>query len=211
MIKLDIISDPICPWCYIGKTNLDRALAKFETPPFITEWHPFQLNPDMPMEGMDRREYLETKFGGKDAAVKVYASIDQAAKDVGLDLNLGGIDRTPNTIDAHRLIHWAGLEGKQNNVVDRLFAAYFHEARDISKASVLVRIAAAAGMDGDSVRNLLDGEDDKDDLRKRDAHARERGVGGVPCFIVDNHYAVQGAQSADVWANIVTEISEKTA
>ncbi|MDJ1008076.1 MAG: DsbA family protein, partial [Paracoccaceae bacterium] len=113
MVKLDILSDPICPWCYIGKAQLDRALEAHPDHPLTVEWHPFQLNPDMPPEGMDRRSYLETKFGGKENAVRVYARIAQAAEAAGLMLNLEGIARTPNTIDAHRLIHWAGLEGRQ--------------------------------------------------------------------------------------------------
>ena len=206
MTQIDIISDPICPWCYIGKTRLDRALEANPDHDFIIEWHPFQLNPTMPAAGMDRREYLETKFGGQEAAVKVYAQIDQAARDNGLDLNLGGIKRTPNTIDAHRLIHWAGIEGKQNAVVDRLFKAYFKEGRDISEHSVLSRIASAVGMDGDVTRQLLEGDSDIGDIRTRDAKSREAGVNGVPCFIVDNHYVVNGAQPTEMWENVIKEI-----
>ncbi|MEO1562772.1 MAG: DsbA family oxidoreductase [Pseudomonadota bacterium] len=211
MIKLDIISDPICPWCYIGKTNLDRALEAHPDHAFEVEWHPFQLNPDMPAEGMDRREYLETKFGGQEGALQVYGQIDQAARDIGLHLDFAGIKRTPNTIDAHRLIHWAGLEGRQTLVVDKLFKAYFKEGRDISEHSVLVRIAEAAGMDGEAVRRLLETDEDKANLRTRDAHARERGVSGVPCFIVGQRYAVQGAQPPETWANVIEEIRKMDA
>lgn len=105
MVKLDIISDPICPWCYIGKTNLDKALAEFPDHPFTIEWHPFQLNPDMPSEGMDRRAYLEGKFGGKDGAVRAYAPVVENAEKAGLKIDFEGMQRTPNTLDAHRLIH----------------------------------------------------------------------------------------------------------
>jgi len=210
MVKLDIISDPICPWCYIGKTNLDRAMEAHADHPFEVEWHPFQLNPDMPEDGMDRREYLETKFGGQEGALRVYGQIDQAAQNIGLHLDFAGIKRTPNTIDAHRLIHWAGMEGVQTLVVDKLFKAYFKEGRDISDHSVLVRIAEAAGMNGDAIRRALETEADKADLRERDAHARSRGISGVPCFIVDNRYAVQGAQPPDVWASVIEEIVEKS-
>ena len=210
MVKLDIISDPICPWCYIGKTNLDRAMEAHADHPFEVEWHPFQLNPDMPEDGMDRREYLETKFGGQEGALRVYGQIDQAAQNIGLHLDFAGIKRTPNTIDAHRLIHWAGMEGVQTLVVDKLFKAYFKEGRDISDHSVLVRIAEAAGMDGDAIRRALETEADKAELRERDAHARSRGISGVPCFIVDNRYAVQGAQPPDVWASVIEEIVEKS-
>jgi len=131
MIKLDILSDPICPWCYIGKAHLDRALSARPDHRFAIEWHPFQLNPEMPETGMDRREYLETKFGGRAQAVKVYGQIEDAANAAGLKIDFAAIKRTPNTIDAHRLIHWAGLEGRQTAAVSRLFKAYFEDGRDI--------------------------------------------------------------------------------
>jgi len=211
MTKIDIISDPICPWCYIGKTRLDRALEVNPSHNFIIEWHPFQLNPTMPSEGMDRREYLEAKFGGQDGAMKVYGQIDQVARETGLDVNFAGIKRTPNTIDAHRLIHWAGIDGKQNAVVDRLFKAYFKEGRDISDHSVLVRIASAAGMDADATRILLKSDADTDDIRARDTDARRKGIQGVPAFVVANEYVVQGAQPMETWNNIIQEITENNA
>ena len=208
MAKIDIISDPICPWCYIGKTRLDRALELNPTHNFIIEWHPFQLNPTMPKDGMDRREYLEAKFGGQKEAIEVYSNIDKTATETGLSLNFGGIKRTPNTIDAHRLIHWAGIEGRQNSIIDRLFKAYFQEGRDISEHSVLTRIASAAGMDQDVVRNLLKSDADKEDIKARDTDARKRGIQGVPAFVVANEYVIQGAQTIDIWDNIIKEIQE---
>ena len=210
MAKIDIISDPICPWCFIGKTRLDRALEANPTHNFIIEWHPFQLNPTMPKKGMDRREYLEAKFGGQEEAVKVYSNIDKTAKESGISMNFGGIKRTPNTIDAHRLIHLAGIEGKQNIIVDRLFKSYFQEGRDISEKSVLTRIASAAGMNQDVVRRLLESDADVDDIRARDTDARKKGIQGVPAFVVANEYVVQGAQNTDVWDNIIKEIQEVT-
>jgi predicted DsbA family dithiol-disulfide isomerase len=211
MTKIDIISDPICPWCFIGKTRLDRALEANPSHDFIIEWHPFQLNPTMPVEGMDRREYLEAKFGGQEGAMKVYGQIDQVARETGIEMNFGGIKRTPNTIDAHRLIHWAGIEGKQNAVVDRLFKAYFKEGRDISEHSVLVRIATAAGMDGEATRRLLESDADTDDIRARDTDARKKGIQGVPAFVVASEYVVQGAQPVETWDEIIKEIQEKIA
>ena len=208
MAKIDIISDPICPWCYIGKTRLDRALELNPTHNFIIEWHPFQLNPTMPKDGMDRREYLEAKFGGQKEAIEVYSNIDKTATETGLSLNFGGIKRTPNTIDAHRLIHWAGIEGRQNSIIDRLFKAYFQEGQDISEHSVLTRIASAAGMDQDVVRNLLKSDADKEDIKARDTDARKRGIQGVPAFVVANEYVIQGAQTIDIWDNIIKEIQE---
>ena len=208
MAKIDIISDPICPWCYIGKTRLDRALELNPTHNFIIEWHPFQLNPTMPKDGMDRREYLEAKFGGQKEAIEVYSNIDKTATETGLSLNFGGIKRTPNTIDAHRLIHWAGIEGRQNSIIDRLFKAYFQEGQDISKHSVLTRIASAAGMDQDVVRSLLKSDADKEDIKARDTDARKRGIQGVPAFVVANEYVIQGAQPIEIWDNIIKEIQE---
>ena len=123
MIKLDILSDPICPWCLIGKTHLDRALADHPDHPFVLEWHPFQLNPDMPAGGMDRRAYLEGKFGGKSGADQVYGRIADTARAAGIEIDFDAIRRTPNTLNAHRLIHWAGIERRQTPVVDALFRA----------------------------------------------------------------------------------------
>ncbi len=209
MIKLDIISDPICPWCYIGKANLDRALAAHPDHPFLIEWHPFQLNPDMPPRGMDRREYLELKFGGKEAAVKVYAEIAQKAEEAGLEIDFAAIKRTPNTLNAHRLIHWAGIEGVQTFVVSALFRAYFVEGRNIGLNDVLCNIADASGMDADMVERLLNSDADVEYIRKRDAEARERGVRGVPTFIVANESVLTGAQPADLWGQVIVEINEK--
>lgn len=205
MIKLDIISDPICPWCYIGKANLDRALEAHADHPFEIEWHPFQLNPNMPAGGVDRRTYLENKFGGQKGAIEVYSRIEEAAKTAGLEIYWEGITRTPNTLNAHRLIHWAGIEGRQTAVVAALFAAYFKEGRDISEAQVLCDVAAGCGMDAAMTRQLLDGDGDVADIRERDAHSREMGVSGVPTFIVNNQAVVSGAQPVSLWADVIRD------
>ncbi|GAA6207421.1 DsbA family oxidoreductase [Cognatishimia sp. WU-CL00825] len=205
-IKLDIMSDPICPWCYIGKTLLDRALAEEPDQPFLIEWHPFQLNPDMPAGGMDRADYLERKFGGKENAVKVYSQIAQHAEDAGIKMDVGAIKRTPNTIDAHRLIHWARLEDKQNAVVDALFQAYFVENRDIGDHEVLSDVADSVGMDASVVMRLLQSDADIEDTQKRDATIREMGVNSVPTFIVGGQHAVPGAQQPDLWRKVIAEL-----
>ena len=206
MIKLDILSDPICPWCYIGKRNLDRALEARPDHPFEIEWHPFQLNPDMPPEGMDRQAYLDAKFGGRAQATEVYDRIGDAARAVGLDLDLGGIARTPNTIDAHRLIHWAGLEGRQTAVVTRLFKAYFEDLLDIGDRRVLGDIAEGVGLDRAMIERLFEGDGDLEDIRARDAHARARGVTGVPTFLVANQHVVPGAQPTELWLKVMDEL-----
>ncbi|MCR9107917.1 DsbA family oxidoreductase [Marivita sp. XM-24bin2] len=210
MVKLDIMSDPICPWCYIGKTNLDRALEQRADHPFLITWHPFQLNPDMPKKGMDRREYLETKFGGKDGAIKAYAPVVEHAEKAGLKINFEGIEKTPNTLDAHRLIHWAGIEGQQTPVVDALFSAYFVEGRDIGDPDVLADVADSSGMDASVVRRLLDTEEDTREIVERDAAARGMGITSVPTFIVAGQHAVPGAQPTELWLKVLDDIAQGT-
>ena len=205
MIKLDIISDPICPWCYIGKARLDRALEAAGDTPFDIHWRPFQLNPDMPPEGMDRRAYLEGKFG-KHRAVSFYAQIAEAAEAAGLDVDFAAIQRTPNTIDAHRLIRWARVEAVQNAVVTDLFRRYFNGGQDISDHAILCDVADVAGMDADAIGRLLAGEADVADVREEDAGFRRMGVQGVPCFIIGGKYVVNGAQETDLWARVLDDI-----
>ena len=206
MVKLDIISDPICPWCYIGKANLDAALIKVPDHPFTIEYHPFQLNPDMPAGGMDRRTYLETKFGGKEGAVQAYAPVLERAEAAGLNINFDAIQTTPNTLNAHRLIHWAGIEGHQLFVVQKLFEAYFVEGRDIGDSEVLADVADSAGMDAALVATLLASDADVDDIRARDVHSRKMGVQSVPTFIVAQAHAVPGAQPTETWDTVIAEI-----
>ena len=211
MVKLDIISDPICPWCYIGKTNLDKALAQVPDHPFTIEWHPFQLNPDMPAGGMDRRAYLEGKFGGKEGAVKAYAPVVEFAEKAGALINFDKIEKTPNTIDAHRLIHWAGIEQRQSFDVDLLFKAYFVDGRDIGDHEVLADIADTAEMDAAMVTKLLASDADIAEIRARDAHSRKMGVNSVPTFIVAQQHAVPGAQPPEMWLKAMADIMEQIA
>ena len=208
MVKLDILSDPICPWCYIGKTMLDQALKDNPDHPFKIEWHPFQLNPKMPADGMDRRDYLEQKFGGKDGAVRVYSQIEERAKSLDLPIDFAAMKRTPNTVNAHRLIHWAGLEQRQTQVVDALFQAYFCDGRDIGDTDTLVDLATQSGLDGDVVRRLLEGDQDVKDIQDRDAHSREMGVSAVPTFIVGNQHVVPGAQPPELWESVIKELTD---
>ena len=207
MITLDIFSDPVCPWCYIGKANLDRALESIGDHPFRVEWHPFQLNPDLPRTGADRRAYLEAKFGGKANAARAYAQVMQAGEQAGVEINIERIERQPNTLDAHRLIHWAGLEGRQNAVVTGLFRAYFRDGRDIGNADVLSDIGAAAGMDRAMVARLLATDADRDDLAARDADARAKGVRAVPTFLIARQYVVSGAQPPELWQQVAADIA----
>ena len=207
MIPLHIFSDPICPWCYIGKTRLDRALEARPHHPLTIQWHPFQLNPDMPQGGMDRREYLEAKFGGKEGAVRAYMPVVEEAAASGLEIDFEAIKRTPNTLDAHRLIHWASIEGRQTAAVSKLFKAYFNEGRDIGDRATLATIASEIGMDADMVTRLLASDADADDIRARDADARHKGVNSVPTFVIANQHVVPGAQPTDLWTQVIDDIT----
>ncbi len=211
MIKLDIISDPICPWCYIGKAYLDNALSERPNHDFQIEWHPFQLNPEMPADGMERRAYLEGKFGGTKGALAAYAPIVERAEAAGLGIDFAAIKRTPNTLNAHRLIYWAGVEGCQTAVVSALFKAYFVEGRDIGDVEILADIADGSGMNAAVVLRLLASDADLEDTRAKDASAREMGVNSVPTFIVDGQHAVPGAQPAELWLRVIDEIAQKQA
>jgi predicted DsbA family dithiol-disulfide isomerase len=209
MIRLDIFSDPVCPWCYIGKANLDRALGQHPDHPFRVEWHPFQLNPDMPREGMDRAAYLEAKFGGREAAARAYAQVEAAAARAGIALEVAKVPHASNTLDAHRLIHWAGLEGRQNRMVDALFRAYWQEARNIGDPDTLARIAGEVGMDAAAVARLLASDADRDDIAARDADARRKGVTAVPTFLIAQTYVVSGAQPPELWGEVIADLAKQ--
>ena len=179
--------------------------------PFTVEWHPFQLNPDMPPEGMDRRAYLEGKFGGAEGAAQAYAPVVEKSEEAGLKIHLDGITRTPNTLNAHRLIHWAGIEGRQTPAVLSLFRAYFVEGRDIGDPETLTDLAVGIGLDREMLARLYDGDSDAQSIRDRDAHARSRGVQAVPTFIIASQHAVPGAQPTEQWVRIIDDLTEQLA
>ncbi|MGB1154248.1 MAG: DsbA family oxidoreductase [Paracoccaceae bacterium] len=209
MIRLDIFSDPICPWCFIGKHNLFVALSGVDKDLFSIEWHPFQLNPDMPEGGMDRRAYLETKFGGKEGAVQAYLPVVEHAKSAGLAISFEAITKTPNTLKALCLIHWAKLEGCQAEIVQALFEAYFYHGKDIGDTEILVNIAAEARMDTDMVKRLFASGQDKLEIQERDASARNMGVRAVPTFIVAGQHVVSGSQSVEMWQSVIEDIQKQ--
>lgn len=208
MIPLDIYADPICPWCLIGKARLDRALESRPNHPFQIRWLPFQLNPDMPHEGMARSEYMALKFGNDAGILRAYGPVISAAEAAGITLNLPAITRVPNTLDAHRLIHWAGLEGRQSLVMAVLMRAYFQQGQDIGDRDTLLSIATSAGMDGVLTARLLDSNADCDLIAQSDRDVRARGITGVPFFIVAEQHAVQGAQPANLWQQVIDEVTQ---
>jgi len=211
MIRLDIFSDPVCPWCLIGKTILDRALESRPNHPFRIEWHPFQLNPDMPKEGADQVEYLAAKFGGRQRAIQAMMQVVEHAKKAGAEIDMEKVKRLPNTLNAHRVIHWAGIEGKQTPMVARLFRAHWRDGDDIGDAATLARLAGEVGMDAAAVARLLASDADGDDIAARDRDARKKGVSAVPTFLIAQQYVVQGAQPVEVWQQVIDELVEKLA
>ena len=206
MIPLDILSDPICPWCHIGKARLDAAIAATGRDPFTIRWRMFRLNPGMPAEGMDRRDYLEGKFGGPERAAATYGQIEKTARAAGLSPAYDRIARTPNTLDAHRLIRWAEAEGVQTPVAEQLFHRYLERGEDISERRVLLAVAESVGMDAGVVGRLLDGDADRETLEAEEAEARRMGVGGVPCFVIAGRHVIQGAQDTETWTRIIGEL-----
>lgn len=207
MVTLDIFSDPVCPWCYIGKANLDRALADHPDHPFTIQWHPFQLNPDMPPEGMPKRTYLEDKFGGKARVDAIHERLREFARTAGVAMDPDTPQRIPNTLDAHRLIHWAGIEGVQAAVAAALMRAYWVDGRDIGDPETLAAIAGENGMDRDATLRLLQSDADADDIAARDADARQKGVTAVPTFLIARQYVVSGAQPPQMWAQVIADLA----
>ena len=211
-VHVDVVSDVMCPWCYIGKRRLEDAIKKLENIEVDIHWRPFQLDPTLPPEGRDRREYLETKFGGPERADQIYQQIEQAGREEGLKFNFADIAVSPNTIDAHRVIRWSINEGKDvhDRLVESLFKLFFMEGGHIGKHNVLVKAAADAGMDGSIVEALLATDQDKQEVTQEIAVAQQMGVSGVPCFIIDNKYAVMGAQSALNIAEAITQAAKES-
>ncbi len=211
MIRLDIFSDPVCPWCLIGKANLDRAMESRPNHPFQVQWHPFQLNPEMPKEGVGHVDYLAAKFGSREKAIQAMLQVAEHAKAAGAEIDMEKVTRLPNTLDAHRLIHWAGIEGRQTAMVARLFKAHWREGADIGEAATLVRLAGEVGMDAAAVARLLATDADADDIRARDMDARQKGVTAVPTFLIAQQYVVSGAQPVEMWQRVIDELAEKIA
>ena len=204
---IDIVSDVVCPWCYIGKRHLEASLASLpadQRP--VVRWHPFQLNPDVPREGVDRRSYLEEKFGSAERASKIYERVKAAGKEAGLALEFDLIERQPNTLDAHRLIAWAQADGHSvDALVEALFRAYFVEGRYIGDRKVLAAIAGEAGLDTQQALAWLQSEEGTRDIGRMDRQARKMGISGVPFFIFNQRVGVSGAQGSVALADALAQ------
>jgi predicted DsbA family dithiol-disulfide isomerase len=211
-MRIDVVSDVICPWCYIGKRRLAAALQR--RPEFEAEilWHPFQLNPDMPPEGMARERYIAAKFGGGQHASRIYQNVTDVGATVGIPFHFERIQVTPNTRDAHRLIRRATATGDADAVVEALFNAYFIEGRNIGDRATLAEIAEEAGLDGAETARVLASPEGAEEVLSEDMSARRIGINAVPCFIFERKYVVSGAQEAEFFFPLFDLLkSEKTA
>jgi predicted DsbA family dithiol-disulfide isomerase len=206
-MQIDIVSDTVCPWCFIGKRRLERALALRPDMEFDIRWRAYRLDPTIPPEGVDRKQYMQAKFGNNPNRQAMQDALKQAGDGEGIAFAFDKIARSPNTIDSHRLIRWAASAGVQNEVVERLFEAYFEEGRDIGNADVLVEIASDAGMDSATVADLLEQGADREIIENEDAMAHRLGITGVPTFIFQNKYLVSGAVDPEALLEIIDKVT----
>ncbi len=211
-VTIDVISDVVCPWCYLGKRRLARAIGLVPEIPVFVRWRPFRLDPTIPPDGVVREDYLSAKFGSVEAVAESHRQLTEHGRVEGLDYHFDRITRSPNTVDAHRLVHWAAAEGVQDDMVERLFAAYFSEGLDVGDTTVLADLAADVGLDAASVAERLAGDEDRALIMAEIENAYRVGVSGVPCFIIDRRLAVTGAHPADVLVQAIEQaVAERSA
>ena len=207
---IDVFSDPICPWCFIGKRRMEKALELNGMAGKVTiRWRAFQLNPGMPPEGMDRQSYLALKFGGGERAAQIYDAIRDTGEKVGIPFDFSRIRRTPNTVKAHRLIRYAARTGHDGAVVEALFRRYFLEGEDIGDTEVLGAAAEECGLDGATVRGWLAGDEETDTVQEEHDFAVSMNIDGVPCFVIEGRYAVVGAQEPEAFAPVFELVEEE--
>ncbi|WP_214471141.1 DsbA family protein [Mesorhizobium sp. dw_380] len=208
-ITIDVVSDVVCPWCFIGQKRLDKAVAAAGDVDVHIRWRPFQLDPTIPPQGKDRREYMLAKFGSDERIREIHARIEPLGEAEGISFAFDDIKVAPNTLDAHRLIRWAGAAGEavQNMLVRRLFQLNFEEGVDIGDHAVLIEAARDAGMDASVVATLLPTDADVEAVRTEIATASRMGISGVPCFLLEGKYAVMGAQDADTLADAIRQVA----
>ncbi len=209
-LTVDVVSDVVCPWCFLGKKRLEKAIALSGRPVTIS-WRPFQLDGTIPAEGMDRKVYMERKFGPGDRIAKAHEHLTELGAVEGIPFAFDRIKVSPNTLDAHRLIRWAGEPALQEKIVEALFSAYFIDGRDIGDRAVLAAVANAAGMDGADIARRLASDEDRAEVQADIRSAQQIGVTGVPTFIVDNRYGLVGAQPAEELARAFEQVAAEAA
>lgn len=206
MTRLEVYSDVVCPWCYLGAANLMRAVDAAGAHPFAIGWRPFQLDPSIPAEGLDRAAYMTAKFGSLDRLEAAHARLREMGAAVGIGFRFDAITRAPNTLDAHRLIRWAAPEGLQTRTAMVLFARYFERGEDVSDPGVLREAAGEAGLDPAVIERLLAGDADRAETAAEVEEAQAMGITGVPTFILGGRYALSGAQPVETWSRVMQEL-----
>ena len=206
-LQIDIVSDVVCPWCYIGKRRIENALALASDVPVEVHWRPFFLNSWVPREGISREEYLTAKFGSVEAYKGIAGRVVTAAGEEGLSYRPEQVRRQPNTIDCHRLIHWAEALGKSGDMKQRLMELYFRDGGDLTDVDVLVQAAADCGLDAEDVRRRLATDEDVAQISAQAQEASDKGISGVPTFVFAQKYAVSGAQPAEQLARAIREVA----
>jgi predicted DsbA family dithiol-disulfide isomerase len=206
-LRLDVVSDVVCPWCYIGKRRLEGAIALANDIDVSVQWRPFFLNPWIPREGIDRDAYLEAKFGSVDRYKGIASNVASAAAEEGLEYNSSRISRQPNTIDCHRLIHWAERTGHSGAMKQRLMDLYFKEGADLTNAEVLVAAASECGLDPDQIRQQLATDLDVDLISQEAQAAADAGISGVPTFLLGGKYALSGAYPSEQLAKAIRHVA----
>lgn len=209
-LTIDVVSDVACPWCYVGKARLERALEKLgDTVAVEVRWRPYQLDPTLPKTGKDRTQYMIDKFGSVDRIAQAHRTLASLGKEIGIDFDFEAIKVSPNTLDAHRLIRWAGSQGteQQMAMVSALFEAFWEKGQNIGDDAVLVALATKAGLDPEIVQPLIAGDADRAEVRQDVETAQRMGITGVPCFILDGKYAVMGAQDVDALVEAIRNVA----
>ena len=212
-LTVDIVSDVVCPWCFIGQKRLRRAIEMVPDVALHIRWRPFQLDATIPAGGMDRKQYMLSKFGSEERLREIHARIEPLGEAEGIKFDFGAIKVSPNTLDAHRIIRWAASagDGVQDRLARRLFELYFEEGRNVGDHAVLVEAALEAGMDAALVESLLPTDADRDAVAAEAATASRMGITGVPCFLFENKYAVMGAQDAETLASAIRQLADAKA
>jgi predicted DsbA family dithiol-disulfide isomerase len=206
VLNIEIVSDVVCPWCFIGKRRIEKALKLISHPSEMrVTWKPFELNPALPKAGVDYKGYLKAKFGDSEEVQAIQSHVQQAGDKVDLYFRFDRIERLPNTLDAHRLIWFAGQAGRQDEIVEGLFRAVFLEGKFVGDHVVLAKIAASVGLDHSKVKHFLDSNQGTDEVRYEIEQALHRGVEGVPNFLINGRYVIRGAQPPDVMVQILEQ------
>jgi len=205
-MQIEIYSDVVCPWCLIGKRRLERALSELKDAVKVEiTWRPFQLNPTMPLDGMDRTTYLEAKFGSLEAFGRMDEQLRAAGTDEQIPFAFKKIQRTPNTFAAHRLVWHAAQQGKQDEVVEALFRGYFLEGKDIGNLKALTHVAAEAGLDRTAIEEFLASEKGVVEVKAEESVGRRLGIRGVPYFVLNGRVAISGAQPPDIFVSAIQQ------